>query len=131
MKTAATSYRLGILLAVGTALVLLYGMGALGVIGSGGRADLMYLVVLGVGIIGTALARLRPRGMALALGATALGPVVVAAIALIAGLQDKEGASVADILALNAMFAAGFGLSAWLFLRAAGHTSQEGPVGRA
>jgi hypothetical protein len=122
----ATSYRLGILFAVGTALVLLYGMGALGVIGSGGRADLMYFGVLGVGVIGTVIARLRPGGMALALAVTALGPIVVAVIALAAGLQDNEGASVVEILGLNAMFAAGFGLSAWFFRRESLLTSSGG-----
>jgi hypothetical protein len=116
-----TPYRLGMTVAIGTALVLLYGMAALGVIGAGGRADLMYFAVLGVLLIGAVVARLRAPGMALALAVTALGPVVIAAIALITGLHDNEGASVADILALNAMFAAGFGLSAWLFQRAADH----------
>jgi hypothetical protein len=120
-----TPYRLGMAAAVGTALVLLYGMGALGVIGAGGRADLMYFGVLGVLLIGAVAARLRAPGMALALGVTALGPVAIAAIALIAGLQDKEGASVVEILGLNAMFAAGFGLSAWLFLRASDHTHER------
>jgi hypothetical protein len=123
-----TPYRLGMTVAVGTALVLLYGMGALGVIGAGGRADLMYFGVLGIGVVGAVVARLRAPGMALALAATALGPVVVAAVALTAGLHDNEGASVAEILGLNAMFAAGFGLSAWLFQRAAGHTDERPEV---
>jgi hypothetical protein len=126
MQTVLTSYRLAVVVALGTALVLLYGMGALGVIGSGGRADLMYFVVLGVGLIGAVIARLRARGMALALGVTALGPIIVAVIALAAGLQDNEGASVIEILGLNAMFAAGFGLSAWLFRRDALLTSAGG-----
>jgi hypothetical protein len=79
----------------------------------------MYAGVLAVAAIGTVIARLRPRGMALALLATAIAQLLVAVIALIAGLQDTEGASVAEILGLNGMYAALFGLSAWLFRRAA------------
>ncbi len=119
-----TSYRLGWAVALGTAAVLLFGIVALGVIGSGGRSDLMYLGVLGIAVVGTVIARLRPRGMALALGATALATVAVAAIALAAGMQHDEGASTGEILRLNAMFAAGFGLAAWLFQRSAGQPSR-------
>ena len=49
----------------------------------------------------------------------ALAQALVAVIALIAGLQHTEGASVAEILGLNAMYAGLFSLSAWLFWRAA------------
>ena len=120
--SARTSYRLAIGVAVGTVLFLLSGIGALGIIGSGGEPDRMYLGVLAVLAVGTLLARLRPRGMARVLAATALATVVVAVIALATGLQDTEGASVLEILGLTAMYAGLFGLSAWLFRRAA-----EGP----
>ena len=117
--TARTSYRLAIGVAVGTVLFLLFGIGALGIIGAGGEPDRMYLGVLAVLAVGTALARLRPRGMAWALAATALAQVVVAVIALATGLQDTEGASVLEILGLTAMYAGLFALSAFLFWRAA------------
>jgi hypothetical protein len=117
--TARTSYRLGVAVALGTVLFLLFGIGALGIIGAGGEPDRMYLGVLAVLAIGTVLARLRARGMAWALAATALAVVVIAVIALATGLQDTEGASVIEILGLTAMYAGLFGLSAWLFRRAA------------
>ncbi len=119
MKTANASYRLAIGVALATVLFLIWGIGALGIIGEGGRPDRMYAGVLAVAAIGTVVARFRPRGMALAMLATVLALVVVAVIALIAGYQHTEGASVAEILGLNAMYAALFGLSAWLFRRAA------------
>ena len=125
LTTANTYYRLAIGVAVATVLFLIWAIGALGIIGSGGRPDLMYAGVLLVGAIGTVIARLRPRGMAMALLATALAQLLVAVIALIAGLQHTEGASVAEILGLNAMYAALFSLSAWLFHRAA---QQQSPV---
>ena len=119
MKSAKTSYRLGLGVALFTVLFLIWGIGALGIIGEGGRPDRMYAGVLAVAAIGTVVARLRPRGMALAMLATVLALAVVAVIALIAGYQHIEGASVAEILGLNAMYAMLFGLSAWLFRRAA------------
>jgi hypothetical protein len=67
--TATTYQRLAIGVAVATVLFLILGMGALGIIGAGGRPDRMYLAVLAVGAIGTVVARLRPRGMAMTLAA--------------------------------------------------------------
>jgi hypothetical protein len=69
--------------------------------------------------------------MALALLATAVAQVLVAMIALVAGLQDGEGASVIEILGLTAMFAGGFALSAWLFSRAAEEGSEVAVGGAA
>lgn len=119
MKDAKTSYRLAVAVALGTVLFLAFGIGALGIIGDGGRADRMYLAVLAVLVVGTIVARLRPRGMAVALAATAATQVLVAVVALASGLPDSEGASVADILMLTVMYAGLFGLSGWLFWRSA------------
>lgn len=131
MTSATGYYRLAIGVAVATVLFLVWGIGALGIIGEGGRPDRMYAGVLAVAVLGTVLARLRPRGMALALLATALAQVVVAGITLAAGLQHTEGASVLEILALNGMYAALFCLSAWLFWRAAEQRSVVEVSGRA
>ena len=131
MKTAKTYYRLAIGVAIATVLFLIWAIGALGIIGEGGRPDRLYAGVLAVAAIGTVIARLRPRGMALAMLATVLALAVVAVIALIAGYQDTEGASVLEILGLNAMYAALFGLSAWLFRRAAEQQSAVAVSGRA
>jgi len=120
-----TSYRLALAVALGTALILVLGAGALGIIGDGGRPDLMYAGVLAVGLVGAALSRLRPEGMAMTLAAMALAQVLVAGIAL--ALDLTEDASVADLLALTAMFAGLFGLSAWLFRRAADQLTPTRP----
>lgn len=118
MTSARTSYRLALVVAVGSLLFLILSAGALGIIGYG-REDRMYVAVPVVAVIGTVLARLRPRGMAVALAATALTPVVIAVIALARGLQNTEGASVTEILGLTGMFVVLFGTSAWLFWRTA------------
>ena len=124
MTTATTSYRLAIVVALATALLLVLGIGALGVIGAGGRADRGYLAVLLVLAVGTAIARLRPRGMAVALLATALTQVLVPVVVLAAEVPGTEGVSVVDVVGLTAMFAGLFGVSAWLFRRAAHQQSR-------
>jgi len=119
MPITRTTYRAALAVAVGSTLLLLWMIGALGVIGSGGRQDLLYVGVVGVAALGTALARLRPRGMAIAMAATVVALAVAAVVALIAGLQDTPGASVAEILGITAMFVTLFGLAGWLFHRSA------------
>ena len=121
-----TYYRLGVGVALTTALFLVLAIGALGIIGEGGRPDRIYAAVLGVLALGTVIARLRPGGMAVTLAATALAQAVVSASALLAGLHQTNDASVADIIGLTGMYAALFSLSAWLFWRAAG---QRAPIG--
>lgn len=119
MLTATTYYRLAVGVALGTVLFLVWAIGALGIIGAGGRPDRMYAGVLAVAAIGTVLARLRAHGMALALAATAAATLLVAGIAIASGLYRTDGASVLEIAGLSAMYAALFGLSAWLFRRSA------------
>ena len=119
MTSARNAYRLGLAVALGAALFLVWGVGALGIIGAGGRPDLMYLGALAVGVVGALLARFRSSGMAWALAATALALLVVAGIALVAGLHREPGASAVEILGISGMYAALFGLSAWLFRRSA------------
>jgi hypothetical protein len=120
MKTDNTAYRSAVGVALAAALILVWLMGAVGVIGvEGDRADLMYFGVLAVGIIGAIVARFRPHGMARALFAMALAQAAVAVIALLAGKHQSPISSVAEILGLNAIFVALFVASAWLFRQAA------------
>ncbi len=124
-----TRYLLAIATAVGTVLFLILAIGALGIIGDGGRDDRSYVAVLAVLVIGSVVARLRPHAMSLVLIATALTQGLVTVIALVAGVP--EDASVVDILGINAMFAALFCLSAWLFRRAADEQPVEAVSGPA
>ena len=118
MRAPSTYYRLALGVAVATVLFLFVAIGALGIIGDGGREDRIYLAVFVVAAIGAVVARLRSAGMALALAVTALAQAVVAMGALIA-YHDEAGVSVVDVVAINAMYVALFGLSAWLFSGAA------------
>ena len=118
-----TYYRLGLALAAFTALFLLFGIGALGIIGAGGEPDRMFLAVLGVLLVGSAVARLRPAAMSVVLVATAAAQVLVTGIALVAGMADNDGASVGEILMINGMYVVLWLASAELFRR-----STETPV---
>ena len=123
--TPRNRYLLAVGAALGTTLFLLFGIGALGIIGAGGRADLMYLGAVAIGLIGALVVRFRPLGMSLALGATALATLLVGVIAIGAGLSSREGASVIEILGLSGMYAAMFGTSALLFRSAATPTARQ------
>lgn len=114
-----TSYRLGIAVALGSVLLLLFGVGALGVIGSGGEADRVFLAVPAVLVLGSLVARLRVPEMSVALLATALTQVLAPIVAFAFGLEGTEGASLIDVLGLTAMFTGLFLVSAWFFRRAA------------
>ena len=127
MKTT-TYYLLGVGAAVGAVLFLILAIGALGIIGDGGRDDRMYLAVPAVLVLGTIVARLRAPEMSLVLLATAATQVLVTVVGLVAGVP--EDASIVDILGINAMFAALFCLSAWLFRRAAEQGSPVAVDGR-
>ena len=117
--TSSTQYRLALGLASASLVFLVWGIGALGIIGDGSRHDRMYLAVIGVLLVGTALARLRARGMALTLAATALAQAAVGGVALVAGYHEVPGASVVEILGLTGMYVALFGASARLFRQSA------------
>ena len=121
MKIVNTQpYRLAVITAIGTALLLPWVIGAVGLIGvEGDPFDLIYGGVLAVGIIGAIVARLRPRGMARALSATALAQALVVVIALIVGKQHVAVSSVPEIVLSNGFFVTLWLGSAWLFRRAA------------
>jgi uncharacterized membrane protein len=117
---ARAAYLSATALALLAALILAWMIPALGVIGvEGDPADRMYIGVFAVGIIGALIARLRPRGMARALFATALATAVVAVIALLLGKHQSPVTSVAELLGINAMFIVLFIGAALLFRHAA------------
>jgi hypothetical protein len=78
-----TMYRFTSGVAIAAALILVWLSLGVGIIGQDGDpANLMYFGVLAIGIIGSLIARFRPRGMSRALFATAFAQTSVATIAL-------------------------------------------------
>lgn len=85
-RTRHRAMRAGAALALATAFVLVGANAAVGVIGSEDNpVNRLYAGVVAVGAMGTLLARFRPRGMALAMVATAIAQVAVAVVAVLAG----------------------------------------------
>jgi hypothetical protein len=122
--TSNTAYRAAVAVAVGAALILVWLMGAVGVIGiEGDRADLMYFGVLAIGISGAIVARFQPDGMARSMFVTAAATALVGVIALMLGKHEAAYSSVFEILGLTGMFATLFAVSAWLFRSAAARQS--------
>jgi hypothetical protein len=116
------AYRSAVGLALAAVFILFWVNGAVGIIGEpGDLANLMYVGVLAVGILGAVIARFEPLGMSRALFATALAQALVAVIALIAGMDPP---ATQLIIILSGFFVALYVASACLFQRAA----WEGPV---
>ena len=120
------AYRAAVGIALAAALLLVWVNLAVGIIGSEDNpANLMYIGVLAVGLMGAVIARLEQRGMARALFATALAQALVPVIALIiwkpSVASDASGwgsAGVLGVFGLNAFFVMLFVGSALLFRRA-------------
>jgi len=125
-KGGTFAYRAAVGVALITALLLVWINLAVGIIGDEDNpANLMYLGVLVVGLIGTAVARLEKRGMARALFSMALVQAMVPVIALKvwtpsapSGASSWGSAGVAGVFGLNAVFVLLFAGSALLFRRA-------------
>ena len=136
-KGGTIAYRVAVGIACATGFVLVFINGAVGIIGDG-PVNLMYLGVLAVGFVGALIARFQPRGMALALFATAVAQMLVPVIALVIwkagwqGLLRDPGSphppfhpGIAPVFGLNAVFATLWVVSAVLF-RHAGRGNWEG-----
>ena len=128
-RAGSVAYRAAAAVAVATALLLAWINLAVGIIGSEDNpVNRMYFAVPAVMIIGAGIARLRPRGMARALFATACAQALVPVIALLSGKSPsmQEPPGVLGVLALNAFFVLLFVGSALLF-RHAGNTATVEP----
>jgi len=119
-KSRATTYRVAVGVALVAAFLLVWLNAAVGLIGSEDNdANLLYGGVLAVGVLGAIAARFEPRGMAVALFATAAAQVLVAAIALAARLGAEGPKWPVDLLALTGFFVVLFAGSGLLFRNAA------------
>src|SRR5215210_5728734 len=122
-KAGNIAYRAAVGAALAAALILLWLNLAVGVIGTeDDLANLMYVGVLAVGIVGAIIARFRPYGMTCALFTTALAQALVA---VITGLGSPWSGPV-ELLALNGFFVALFGGTALLFRYAAREQTPAG-----
>jgi hypothetical protein len=114
-KTTTPAYRMAALLALVSAFILVGVSLGVGIFGTPDRVEILMVAgVLAVGVIGALVTRFRPRGMAMALLATAIAMVVMGVAGLAAGMHTRNWEVV-----LCVVFAALFVGSAKLFRRAA------------
>jgi hypothetical protein len=117
-KSDNAAYRLAVGIAVVSALLLVWVNAAVGMIGDDNPANVMYVGVIAVGIMGASNTRLQLHGMARTLCVMAMAQMVVPVMALILWKTDFAP-GVVGVFALNGVFAALWLLSAWLFRKAA------------
>jgi hypothetical protein len=126
-RTRNMAYRAGVGVGAAATFLLIWVNGAVGIIGDENNdANLMYLGVLAVGLIGSVIARFQPFGMAWALFATALAQAVVAVIAVIGDLGATGPVWPGDIVMITGFFCTLWLLSAGLFRTAAGGANSHG-----
>ena len=113
------AFRLGMALAIVSAFLLFWLSLGVGIIGADGDpANLMYAMVLAIGIAGAYIARLQADGMKRVLIAMAAAQALIAAIAVSTGM-GKPWSGPLELIALNGIFVGAFLATAWLFHRAA------------
>ncbi|MDQ3206949.1 MAG: hypothetical protein M3Q40_10705 [Pseudomonadota bacterium] len=107
-----TSYRAAVGVAIVTGFLTVWVNLAVGMLGSEDNpANLLFFGVLAVGLVGAIVAWFRPRGMAIAMAATALAQAGMAVYALVGGY--------ADVVPHVGFFAIAWLLSAQLFRKGA------------
>ena len=115
------AYRLGALLALGASFMLVWINGAVGIIGSEGEgANLMFLGVIAVALVGSVIAGFRAGGMAWAMGAAAVAQLLVPVVApSVFPPSDPAMVWAPEMIGSTGVFTAIWLLAAGLFRRAA------------
>ena len=116
LASPTSRYAVAMAVSVGTVLFLLFGIGALGIVGDGER-DWLYLTAPVVLLVVALATRFRPGGMVLALGAAAATTLAAGVVAVVLVATDDTAGSVVDVIMLTVMYAVLFAAGAWLFSR--------------
>lgn len=130
-KWNTLTYKLAVGVGVMAGLLLVWANAAVGLVGSEENpANLLYLGVPAVALVGAFVARFRPLGMSNAMFAASLTYVVVTVVALFvwtpAPGTAEPSAYFVNVLIANGMFAALWAVSGWLFRRAGATSSDLG-----
>lgn len=123
-KKEKKTYRFAALLALATAFLITWANLAIGVIGSEDNLiNLLFFLVLIVGIIGASLSHFKPKGMSNTLVAMGFVQFVIPFAALIINkpviVTSEDLRGVVVIIIFNSVFSFLFAISALLFKRAA------------
>lgn len=120
------AFRGGAAVAIVTAFLLIWVNLAVGILGGEANpANLLFLGVIAVAVVGAVLGRFRASGMARAMTAAAVAQLLVGAVALIGGLGSPGTAGVYEAAVAGLLFGGLWLGSGWLFSRAARRTGVQ------
>lgn len=113
-------YRAAAAVALGTSVLLLWAIGAVGIVGDeGDQADRAYLALVVGCAVGALVARYRASGMALVMTGTAALQVAIGIGIVAMGLGVGSSSWPFAVIGATILFAALWGLAAYLFAQAA------------
>ena len=115
-RSGNVAYKLGVIVAVGGGFLIVWANLAVGHEHS--PYDYPFYLALLVGLVGSGIARLRPKGMMAAMLATAAALIVALRLAMVHE-ADAEGGNLLVTAVASATIASPFLIAAWLFRRAA------------
>lgn len=119
-QSSSGTFRMAMLVALAAIFLMTWGNLAVGLIGSGPNvANLMYLFVVVVFLIGTIRSRFRAGAMERVMYATGFATCLLTLIVLLLGIQDRPGTSLKEILGVNGLLVLLFLVSALMFRLAA------------
>jgi hypothetical protein len=119
-RTGSAAYRLAAGMALAVWFLTIWLTGAVGIIGSEAHpANLLYLGVLGIGVVGAVVARFRPRGMSRVMVVAALALLAIVLAVLVTGWGSEEPVWPWPVVTLNGFFVALLLGAALLFRQAA------------
>lgn len=112
-------YRLGLILAIAATFLTFWVNGAVGIIGSeNNEANMMYVAIILIALVGSALSRFQPAGMARVGMVNAIGMVVIAVLALVFDVGVTGPVWPLDVVWITAFFAGLWAGSTWFFRQA-------------
>ena len=115
-RGGSVAYKLGVIAAVGGGFLIVWANLAVG--HEHAPYDLPFYFALLLGLVGSVIARFRPKGMMAAMLATA-GALVVALRMAMVHEADTEGGNLLVTTVASALIASPFLIAAWLFRKAA------------
>jgi hypothetical protein len=118
--SSSLSYRLGGLIALLACVGLVWVNGAVGFLGNEDNpANLMFLGVIALAVVGTIVVRFKAAGLARVIGLTALAQLVVGIVGYAAGWASPGVAGLQEVAVGTTLFGSMWLISAALFHRAA------------
>jgi hypothetical protein len=115
-KSETLIYRVAVGFALFTGFFLIWSNLAVGLIGSeNNEINLLYFLVIGVGVVGAFLTKFKAKGLMYTLIAMATAQMIITITAPLKGMSEVPGSSVYEILFVNGFFITLFLVGAFLF----------------